>query len=285
MKRFIHKIHRLNDKIKGWLQKNKIYFETLVMVSISIAGIFLSYMGLTVSKKANELSYQSNEIDMASLELQKNELLPILGYTDNDFDASTGYRSHYIVNTGDSFFNPEFRTYTVLSMVVGENGYDESGLYYKSIEVNAILPYFMEISNSYDVENKKFRVSLPNREEYLLYCDDIRETFSEELSKTGEFVVFPYSVKSYVVFEYKDIYIKEEHKDLYILPELEMIPFINSEILISDRTEEDIQKFPEFKIDTWDMEGYLDQNVEVLVKQFNENRDKIPKGYYTIEIE
>lgn len=39
MKRIIYKIHRLNDKIKGWLQKNKIYFETLVIMAGSIRPI------------------------------------------------------------------------------------------------------------------------------------------------------------------------------------------------------------------------------------------------------
>ena len=65
--------------MKKWLNDNKIYFETVVMLILSITGIIISYIGVSVSKAANKLSYQANDFDRITLELTKNEMLPILG--------------------------------------------------------------------------------------------------------------------------------------------------------------------------------------------------------------
>ena len=42
--------------MKKWLNDNKIYFETMVMLILSITGIIISYMGVSVSKTANKSS-------------------------------------------------------------------------------------------------------------------------------------------------------------------------------------------------------------------------------------
>ena len=60
MKRIIYKCRKINSGMKKWLNSNKIYFETVVMLILSITGIIISYMGVSVSKTANKLSYQAN---------------------------------------------------------------------------------------------------------------------------------------------------------------------------------------------------------------------------------
>ena len=78
--------------MKKWLNDNKIYFETMVMLILSITGIIISYMGVSVSKTANKLSYQANELDRITLELTQNEMLPILGCVEREYDDMFGDR-------------------------------------------------------------------------------------------------------------------------------------------------------------------------------------------------
>lgn len=117
-------------------------------------------MGVSVSKTANKLSYQANDLDRVNLELTQNEMLPILSRVENEYDDMFGYR-YYMFNTGDDFFNPEFEIYAVISILVTETSSDEKGLYYREFYVRAVVPDFMHI-RGYDAAQKRFEMTFPN---------------------------------------------------------------------------------------------------------------------------
>lgn len=90
MPRLKYKLSKINIKIKKWLECNKIYFETLVMVSLTVAGIIVSCVSVSLSKTANVLSKESNNTELIELELQKNKMLPILGYAESRSNGELG---------------------------------------------------------------------------------------------------------------------------------------------------------------------------------------------------
>ena len=96
-------------------------------------------------------------------------------------------------------------------------------------------------------------------------------------------MVSPYTISSYIVFEYNDAYIKEKHKDIYFLPGLEATPHGPDKILISDKTEEEIRQMPELKIDVMDRNYYSEENIKVLIRQFKDAYNNTPKEYYEVE--
>lgn len=262
--------------MKKWLNDNKIYFETMVMLILSSTGIIISYMGVSVSKTANKLSYQANELDRITLELTQNEMLPILGRVEREYDDMFGDR-YYIFNTGDDFFNPEFEIYAVMSILVTENSFDEKGLYYRWVDVRAVIPYFMKIG-SYDVAQKRFAMTFPDYSENSDFCDNLYSMFEKELGKMGDYVVFPYEIDVYFVFSYKDVYINEDHRKMYVLPQISL-----DALSSSDKTETEIKDLPELKLNLSDTSCYQ-EDVEILTDQFKDLFKEVPKEYYEIEI-
>lgn len=281
MKRIIYKCRKINSGMKKWLNSNKIYFETVVMLILSITGIIISYMGVSVSKTANKLSYQANDLDRVNLELTQNEMLPILSRVENEYDDMFGYR-YYMFNTGDDFFNPEFEIYAVISILVTETSSDEKGLYYREFYVRAVVPDFMHI-RGYDAAQKRFEMTFPNYSEYTDLCDNLYSMLGEELDKRGDFVLFPYTIDVYLAFSYKDVYINEDHRKMYVLPQMSLGPLFPDEVLISDKSETEIKDLPKLNTNLSDASCYQ-EDVEILIDQFKDLFNEVPKGYYEIEI-
>lgn len=57
--------HKNSNKksFRLFLKRNKIYFETVVMLIASIAGIFISIAGVQVSIMANDISVNEQKIE------------------------------------------------------------------------------------------------------------------------------------------------------------------------------------------------------------------------------
>ena len=72
-----------NEKIKEWLERNKIYFETGVATALTIMSLIVSYSANIMAKKsneladkANEIANKSNEISEIEIEMQQKDKLP-----------------------------------------------------------------------------------------------------------------------------------------------------------------------------------------------------------------
>lgn len=69
MSKLAYKFYKVKRKSKNWLQDNKVFFETVVM-------IFLTIMSIVVAYNANRISEKANDLMEAELELSKLEKLP-----------------------------------------------------------------------------------------------------------------------------------------------------------------------------------------------------------------
>lgn len=99
-------IEVINKKIgiKNFLEKNKIYFETIVMVFLTIMSIVISVVGLRIDKRNQEISQKE-------LEIIENDREPYFkiecdsNYVNNkNFDDYIMKKKYTITNTGGSIY-------------------------------------------------------------------------------------------------------------------------------------------------------------------------------------
>ncbi len=74
-----------NKSLKNWLQENKIYFETIMTISITLMGIIVSFISLSIDKNIADIQKEQ-------LELQRLSIMPIFNV------SSTKRREEYVVD-------------------------------------------------------------------------------------------------------------------------------------------------------------------------------------------
>lgn len=139
MKRYIFKFKRKSKAIKYWLENNRIYFETILMLVLTVMGLIVSYNANTISQKANEIM----EYD---LKMSQEDKLP---YFSKWYDLETDRR--FIVNSRGEIKNvfSEFQYFEVVKLSSNEK---EKTLIFE-IENAFDLPFAI-----YDYENDRLEV-------------------------------------------------------------------------------------------------------------------------------
>lgn len=109
-----------NFKIKDTLEKNKIYFETIVMAALTFMGIVVAIVGVRIDQRNQEISQKE-------LEILTNEREPYFCFAPKEkpilrSDGLSTYEVHEIVNMGGAISGASFRADVVvlLSFITGE---------------------------------------------------------------------------------------------------------------------------------------------------------------------
>lgn len=247
------------------------------MLVLTIAGIIVSCVSVSVSKTANVLSDKSNDINLANLELQKNAMLPVLSYVENAVDESNN-EQYYIVNTGDDFFNPDYNCYSVLSILVEGTGRDDKGFYDKPIYIKYVLPLNISV-DSYSESEKRFLIHIAKEQNIEIY-DEIAIRIEFEIKKRGirNFIVFPPQINSYIFFSYNDKYLKERHTDGYLMEDMSYIS-MKEKLLFTDIAEEDKIK----ELSTIIIQEDDNDCVEISDNVINVAMEQFEKQYYATD--
>ncbi len=123
------------------LEKNKIYFETIVMIIVSVAGILVSIAGIQVSKMSNEISINSQNIE--NLEKQPYFVLS-KEYTDDKEIV-------IMKNTGGTIHDGNVFMDKILMVSISNDNYEYIGkgyIYLNNYPTNRF--------STYDADNKQF---------------------------------------------------------------------------------------------------------------------------------
>lgn len=130
-------------KFQLWLERNKIYFETIMMVFLSVAGIIVSAAGIIVANVANDISLEESRIE----DLEKQ---PAFVYYSETAEDKT---SHIIQNVGgDIKYGNVFMDKALVVSIYNKN-YDYLGKGYILLG-----GYYEKDYSNYDFETKRFEL-------------------------------------------------------------------------------------------------------------------------------
>lgn len=108
------------DKIRNWLDTNKIFFETIVAVGLTVMAIMLTLMSINVSDKSNQISFYETE-------LMKMENQPIMHFDVNylyHFENNSEYWEERLTinNVGSPLKEFDCDTMVFIRISYRENG-------------------------------------------------------------------------------------------------------------------------------------------------------------------
>lgn len=176
-------------KIKIFLEQKKIYFETIMMLVLSIAGIIVSIVSVNVAMVANDISL--NEQRIADLEKQPSFIL--------DIEADDEKLKYIIKNVGGDIKDGNVLGDEVFIVSIYTEQYDYLGKGYIYLG-----NYFSDDFSQYDFETKSFELySTLERKPVLEWMDKIEKIIIEQ----GYFCGM--EVGQCLDFHYKDY--KQEH--------------------------------------------------------------------------
>lgn len=123
------------------LEKNKIYFETIVMIIVSVAGILVSIAGIQVSKMSNEISINSQKIE----NLEKQPYFVLSKEYTNDKQIFIMKNTGGIIHDGNVFMDK------ILIVSISNDNYEYIGKGYIYLS-----NYLTDGFSMYDADNKQF---------------------------------------------------------------------------------------------------------------------------------
>lgn len=176
--------------IRDWLEKNKIFFETIVMVSLTI-------MGVVVAWNANKIADKANLLTEKEMNIAHNEKMP----------------NFTMVDDGNS------KTYSILN--IGGNISDATAVYdyYVCIQAdykNRFEEIIIEVADAYEKTNVSYNYNTCSFENGI--NDLLIHTMMEEAAELLKCfnVSMEYQIIEVVELAYKD-YMDETHIERYIL--------------------------------------------------------------------
>ena len=67
LKKIKRKLSKKDILLKKWLQENKIYFETIMIFSLTLMGVVISLLSLSIDKRMEELQNREYELERLNL--------------------------------------------------------------------------------------------------------------------------------------------------------------------------------------------------------------------------
>lgn len=124
-------------KIRKWLKKNKIFFDTLAVIGIALMSIMLSYMSIQISADSNQIAFYETEImkmqNQPIFQFDVNNIYHDSKYEEEQLIISnkgspvSGFTSNYIVFLEITYYeNGSFSEFVLIPI------YDYYGLIYPS---------------------------------------------------------------------------------------------------------------------------------------------------------
>lgn len=179
--------------LKQWLKNNKIYFETLMTIALTIMGICVSIASLFLQKYSVELQREqtslTEQLNMPSFNIYEE-------YRAGDFMYPSGTEIS-IFNNGGNITNGSLSADQRIEIIVMDRAFNKIG------EISLInTQRFPKNFSYYDAQNKKFTII---REIVTYIDDDVLEWFLiNQLNSNYESCLFSVSITEYVNIRYKD---------------------------------------------------------------------------------
>mgnify|MGYP003287132568 CR=1 FL=1 len=180
--------------IKKWLKDNKIYFETLMTVSLSFMGLFVSICSVTIQKDANELQEKQAIItEQLDMPIFNCTYTYYESYVDNGISYPNGNEIN-ILNCGGNISGGYLYAETQIEVYVYDE-HERRGV----IVINDLGGYPKKFSY-YDAQNKSFTIRKNNETRNLELCKYI----DKQLTNKYEMCSFTASYLDYVNLQYTD---------------------------------------------------------------------------------
>lgn len=160
--------------LKKWLQDNKIYFETLMTISLTLMGVIVSVISLSIDKTVADIQRE---------QLEFNRLLnmPVFNV------VSTKHREEYtvdgiryapcmeyeIVNNGGNIYDGYLRTESRVEVIV-ENGEQEILIVLENNQ------RFLKSYSYYNANRKSFTIKCDFDNRYIELKKYLYDTFKEQ---------------------------------------------------------------------------------------------------------
>ena len=184
-----YRLKKICMKFKGWLERNKIFFETIVMVSLTI-------MSIVVSWNANKIANEERKLTEREVEIEHAEKMPRFTMREHD-----NWQTYDIFNSGGSISDAVagFNYYVCINVTNGKTS--------KEIVVEVFDAYQKMFAN-YDYTNNSFTNTA---NELAIYS-----TIMKNVSEWGKIqeITLDYTVVEVLEITYTD-YIGETHIERY----------------------------------------------------------------------
>lgn len=193
--------HKNNTKIKdpifkNWLNNNKIYFETIMTLSLTIMGVLISILSLTFQHKSNELQEMQ-----ALVETQLN--MPIFNISQTPYheeyvvDGITypAGTEVYIINNGGNISNGYLKAEAKIEILVHDKEYNSIG----SVVLENTQRY-MKSYSYYDAQTKSFTIKV----NFDLRTVELRTFLYNQLHNEYEDYIFTILIADYLNIQYYD---------------------------------------------------------------------------------
>lgn len=193
-KKIKSKISKKDILLKKWLQENKIYFETLMTFSLTLMGIVISVLSLSIDKRMEEL--QNKEY-----ELERLNLKPVFNVTSEEHHEEyivDGIRyspciEYRIINNGANLNDAYLKTMAAIEITLTE---DDGNTYFLILENTQ---RFLKPYSYYDADRKNFTIQKEFDNRYISLKNYLSETLEKEYSSSQVVTV------DYINIQYTDL--------------------------------------------------------------------------------
>lgn len=194
LKKIKSKLSKKNILLKKWLQENKIYFETIMIFSLTLMGVVISLLSLSIDKRMEEL--QNREY-----ELERLNLNPVFNVTSEEHhEAYTVNGIQYspcieyrIINNGANLNDAYLRTMAAIEITLTE---DDGNTYFLILENTQ---RFSDSYSYYDADEKSFTIRKEFDNRYVSLKNYLFKTLEKEYSSSQIVTV------DYINIQYTDL--------------------------------------------------------------------------------
>lgn len=195
-------------RFKNWLNNNKIYFETIMTLSLTIMSILISFVSLSFQQKSNELQEKQ-----ALIEAQLN--MPVFNV------SQTFYNEEYvidgvsypagievnIINNGGNISNGYLDADAKIEILVHDKEYNSKGF----VVIENIQRYMRGYSY-YDAKTKSFTI----KKDFDMRNIELRSFLYDQLHNDYENYSFTILMTDYINIQYNDFQ-NQFHNEWYEL--------------------------------------------------------------------
>lgn len=200
------------NSIRKWLESNKIFFETIVAVGLTIMAIMLTFMSINISNNSNQIAFYETE-------LMKMENQPILHFVINnvfhpDNNDSLYLEEQLIINN----IAKPLKEFDYDGMIFMEIAYRESDSYVYEFVLIPIDDYYYysfrtgnltgELADLRGYYNPKEKIFNKNA---VMQADGHFSDFAKNRNASGYI-----SIIRFIKVEYKDIF-ENAHTEIYFV--------------------------------------------------------------------
>lgn len=181
---------------KNWLNNNKIYFETVMALSLTIMSVLISIVSLSFQKKSNELQEKQVLVE-AQINMPVFNISQTLYYKDDVIDGITypAGTEVNIINNGGNISNGYLNADAKIEIIVLDKEYNNEG----SVVIENTQRYTKGYSY-YDAQTKSFTIQKDIDTRNI----ELRTFLYNQLHNEYENYSFTILITDYINIQYND---------------------------------------------------------------------------------